>query len=483
VIALLVSPPAIPKRSGGRALSFLAWQKRHLVPDQYRSLPMENLGIMSIKAYAKSRGLDVRTVSGLVGGHTALEETWAAMITAARGATPALIGFSSLTKHQESDWLAARARTRWPDARIVVGNTFASLNPDRVLRERPCFDFVVVGEGEVPFVRLAEALFEGRPTDDVPGLVWRDADGSVRRNPPSAIDLDRLPWPCRDELPAVLAEGYAAAVFTNRGCPYRCTFCGTGATSQALGRAGYRHKSVENVVDEIEHLHSDYGIRFVTLTDDLFMTKQPSSQNRAAQFAEALIRRRLDLEFMVDLRVDSVSDPQLIRLLHRAGLRRAFVGIESGSYEQLARYRKRQASAGIVERTIRVLQDCGVDVIPGLIMFHADVGPGELRESLRALESTGYHAPRMLLNRMVAYAGTPLHRDYEQRDRLMSDWPEGEWSFADARAELVYRRLSDRLDADENMTFAEAATVLRLELDAWEEAVQAEAGRAHQPVA
>lgn len=43
---------------------------------------------------------------------------------------------------------------------------------------------------------------------------------------------------------------------------------------------------------------------------------------------------------MVDIRLDSVVDLDLFKHLHRAGLRRVFIGVETGSYEQLRAYRK-----------------------------------------------------------------------------------------------------------------------------------------------
>ncbi len=86
----------------------------------------------------------------------------------------------------------------------------------------------------------------------------------------------------------MLGDGFAASVFTSRGCPYRCTFCGTGAVSAMLGRTSYRVKSVE-VVEEIGYLVSDFGIELVSITDDLFVSKHPGSQQRAVEFASGML--------------------------------------------------------------------------------------------------------------------------------------------------------------------------------------------------
>jgi radical SAM superfamily enzyme YgiQ (UPF0313 family) len=371
-------------------------------------------------------------------------------------------------------WLAEQSRKRWPDASLAYGGTFATLNFERILSEVPCVDFVVLGEGEIAFTSLADALLNDRPVRNIPGLAQRDSDGAIVSSAPTAVDLDDLPWPCRDELPSVMGAGFAAAAFANRGCPYKCTFCGTAAVSSLIGQAGYRHKSVVNVVDELERLTLDFGVEFVTLTDDLFVIKNPRSQQRAEDFANEMIRRRLKLEFMVDMRVDSITDPNLVAHLQRAGLRRVFMGIETGSHDQLLQYRKHYPDSAAVERSINGFQALGVEVIPGLITFHAEVGPAELRNTLHLLRATGYRAPRMLLNRMTAYAGTALYNEYALQGYLSSDWPVGTWAFVDRHADRVYAQLSEHLARHGDGDFDAAAEFLESELDAWERALVAD---------
>lgn len=248
--------------------------------------------MMSIKAYAKTQGIAVTSVNGLVAGHGSVQETWLAMQSAAAlSGTPRLVGFSCIDTFPEVLWLAQRARQAWDGVRIVIGNAMATLNYERILRQHDCFDYVVVGDGEVAFTKLALALANDAAVDDVPGLARRSEQGQILRTPSSLVDLDELPRPARDELPTVLADGFAASVFSTRGCPYRCTFCGTGAMSAMLGKDSYRAKSVDAVVDEIDYLVSDYDVNFLSITDDLFISKHPGSQQRAADFANAVLRR------------------------------------------------------------------------------------------------------------------------------------------------------------------------------------------------
>lgn len=463
--ALLVNPPGV--RANGR--SYVGAQKLW-GPWVYSSMPMEHLGMMSIKAYAASQGLDIATVNGLVAGHVGVEQTWQAMHDVARVAgTPGVVGFSCIDTFAEVVWLAQRARESWPGVQIALGNAIATLNYERILRQYDCFDFVVVGDGEVGFTRLASAVANGDEIADVPGVARRDAQGQIVCSPSALIDLDRLPRAARKELPTVLDDGFSAAVFTTRGCPYRCTFCGTGATSALLGRNSYRAKSVDSVVDEIAYLVSDFDINFVSITDDLFVSKHPGSQQRAAEFANAILRRGIGVNFMIDIRLDSVVDLDVFRHLHRAGLRRVFVGLETGSYDQLRAYRKQIINRGQDPvDTINALLQVGIDVIPGTIMFHPTVRPEELRETARLLRATQYRHPFKFLSKVTPYPGTPLYQAYSAAGYLDDEWPLGQWEFADPEAARVYADLVARIAPDADISFDEAEAFFLARLDEWD---------------
>ena len=471
---LLVNPPGIrPGRSG----SFFADQKRNLRPDQYRSMPMEHLGIMSMAAYARAKGIPVRTVNGLVESHDSVAETWRAMQDVVSGSgPPTVVGFSVIDTTAEVVHLAEQVRRHWPGVPVLLGNVMASLNYERIFERYDCFDFVSLGDGEVAVTELYEAVAAGDWAQEVAGIARRGPGGTAAATPPKLHALDDFPPPARDELPAVLAAGFAAAVYSNRGCPYRCTFCGTGAMSELLGKDSYRSRSVEPVVDEIEGLVRDFGIDFVSITDDLFLSKHPSMQVRAAEFADEMVRRKVDVHFMIDARMDSVQDFSLYDKLYEAGLRRVFIGIETGSRDQLIAYRKRSVRAGEdAGAKLRALEDRGIEIVPGTIMFHPTVTPQELRETARLLRSLRYKTPRKFLDRITAYPGTPLHAEYAAKDLLVDDWPIGRWRFADPAAARIHEEVQARIDGDPRISFDEAERFFLERVDAWEKGMSEQA--------
>lgn len=470
---LLVNPPGA--RQG--ELSFVGALKLG-EPSMYSSMPVENLGMMWIKAYAKTQGIEITCVNGLVAGHASAEETWLAMESAAHSSgTPRLVGFSCIDTFPEVLWLAQHAREAWDGVRILLGNAIATLNYERILDQHDCFDYIVVGDGEVALTKLAMAVANDAAVDDVPGLVRRNERGQIVCSPSALINLDELPRPARDDLPTVLADGFAAAVFSTHGCPYRCSFCGTGAISGMFGKDSYRAKPIDSIVDEIGYLVLDFGIEFVCITDDLFVSKHPSSQQRVADFANAMLRRGIDVSFMIDIRLDSVVDLDLFKHLHKAGLRRVFIGLETGSYDQLRAYRKQILTRGQdAADTIRSLLQLEIEVIPGTIMFHPTVRPAELRETARLLRVTSYPQARKFMGRVVPYPGTPLYQTYSDAGYLTAEWPLGQWEFVDPQPAQVYADVVARIDAD-GITFDEAEAFFLARLDEWEDAI---AGRIAQ---
>lgn len=118
------------------------------------------------------------------------------------------------------------------------------------MRRHPSADIAVHGEGEITTCEILEAV-ERNPAGLVPGPGMCDVAGlTYRRANNAAVNLERTASRVRmgrpDVVPSPYAEGVfdayearveAAIVETNRGCPFRCTFCDWGsATNQKIAK-------------------------------------------------------------------------------------------------------------------------------------------------------------------------------------------------------------------------------------------------------
>jgi radical SAM superfamily enzyme YgiQ (UPF0313 family) len=458
---ILVNPPV----STEPWPPFLQIMTKGLTKNEYFSWPLEHLGLMSIKAYAETQGLPVAVVDGIVEQHASCAETFAMIEGIAREqGPPAVIGFSSMIAFLQNVQLAEQCKAKWPGVVTVFGHDYATLNWRRILTQYPAVDVVCVGEGERVFASVARAVLDGRAPTGVPGSAWRTGDGRLQSAEGELLDLDAIPRPRRDALTKLRPLGFAPAVFSTRGCPFRCTFCTTGSVSATLGAGGYRSKSIGNFVDEIAEVQRDFGADFVTIVDDLFIGPAVSSLERAEQFAQELLRRNLNIQFMIDTRVDAIEE-ELFRLLHRAGLRRVILGLETGNADQLVTFGKQYTRTPSVKKKLGILMDIGIDIVPGILAFHPTVHPNELRETLELLDFIQYKNPAVILNKVVAYPNTPLYLDYQRRGFLKNDWPVGEWAFQDPVAAVVYDRLArDLKQAD----FATGRALIESCLAEWE---------------
>ncbi|MGO4716211.1 B12-binding domain-containing radical SAM protein [Bradyrhizobium sp. 2TAF24] len=472
--ALIVNPPTLGdiERIGlAGQVSYFEFERQTAGSDGFRSFPGEHLGLLALTASCRAAGLEVASVNGQVANHRTLQQTWEAMVAAAPGG-PAVVGLSGPCQVlAENLALARRVRTHWPDCRIVMGHDFATLNYHRLLRTYDCLDAVVVGEGEGAFPRIVDAARAGRSFVDIGGAAVRDGRGEVRLSVTQALplDLDTLPWVARDHLPQVLAAGMSAGIYSARGCPYRCSFCTTGQAAARLGKRGsHRLRSIDDVVDEIERLVTDFAIPHLTIVDDLFLTSHPESQERARLFADRLWRRSLGVPFMIDARVDSI-DAATFSALRKAGLHRVFVGVETGSDAQLARYNKRYhrsvKDAAFVERQMRVLVELGIDVVPGIITYHPEIEPIELIDTLKAIDASGYRGIYQFMNRLFVHPGTSLWQDYRLRGLLVEEWPVPQWTFRHDGAARLERDVLDAAAA--GLGFHEVRAIFERGVRAW----------------
>ncbi|MFH1741443.1 MAG: radical SAM protein, partial [bacterium] len=225
---------------------------------------------------------------------------------------PALVGITCMTPTILYGYdIAQTVKKFLPDAVVSIGGPHSTALPQRTLEECPSLDAVVVGEGEITFLDLAERVRDNKPLSGCSGLVHRQNGQVITEAPrPLIPSLDDLPYPARDLLDSDLyrsvqhtrglspAHSPLTEIFTSRGCPGKCLFC---AVNIGCG-PHVRFRSVENVLGEVEECQRRHGIRHFVIQDDTFNLR-PS---RVAELMQGF--RRLGVQsFSCDARVDTMS--------------------------------------------------------------------------------------------------------------------------------------------------------------------------------
>lgn len=308
---------------------------------------------------------------------------------------------------------------------LLVGGHVAAL-PERTLREEDA-DYVSGGEGLATIVELLDALDGGRPEDirNVAGL-WYVEDGVVRTNPPAPLlqDLDgEMPHVAWDLLPmdayrahnwhcfADLQRQPYAAVYTTLGCPYKCSFCCIQAPfkegERLLGYKesanSYRRWSPEVVVDQIDHLVSEYGVRNIKVADEMFVL----NRRHVTGICELLIERGYDLNIWAYARVDSVQD-DMLDMLRAAGFTWLCFGIEAGS-ERVRSDVDKGFDEDAARKTLRAVKDAGIHVMGNYIFGLPEDDHDTMQATLdMALDLNTEFANFYCA---MAYPGSPLYTE------------------------------------------------------------------------
>jgi anaerobic magnesium-protoporphyrin IX monomethyl ester cyclase len=222
------------------------------------------------------------------------------------GADVALV-LSSLVDH--------RRETAWADAQrargVKVGfiGITASKLPELFASHS---DFILNGEPEAGVMRIAH----GRIPEGM--TISEQID-----------DLDSLPFPRWDLVTEPRGRrfgikwssrpvGGGYPLLASRGCPEFCTYC----PHRIL--AGYRSRSIANIVDEIERLCDQVRRPYVIFRDPLF-TEQ---RDRVVDLCDEILARGLVLRFEAETRLDRL-DVELLDKLYAAGFRAMSFGVES----------------------------------------------------------------------------------------------------------------------------------------------------------
>lgn len=172
-------------------------------------------------------------------------------------------------------------------------------------------DFILNGEPEAGVMRIAEGeipagVAVSEQLDDLDSLPFPRWDLIRERRQRFAIKVSSRP------------VGGGFPLLASRGCPEFCTYC----PHRIL--AGYRARSIANIVDEIERLCDLVRRPYVIFRDPLF-TEQ---RDRVLELCDEIMARGLRFTFEAETRLDRL-DVELLDRLHAAGFRAMSFGVES----------------------------------------------------------------------------------------------------------------------------------------------------------
>jgi radical SAM superfamily enzyme YgiQ (UPF0313 family) len=223
-----------------------------------------------------------------------------------------------------------------PKIEIVVGGIHPTIFHKEIINNCDSIDYVIIGEGEYSLRKL----LTNQSTD---GICYRE-DGKTIVKPKICFieDVDTIAPPIQGYLNIYfndyiynrnnwynpkgfdLSNSIEVPILTSRSCPNRCNFC---SMFLVMGPK-IRLRNPYIVVNEIEWLYYNYGIKMFSIMDD----NVTLIKSHITTICQEIIRRKLDISWQTPngLMINTLA-PGVIDIMAESGWYRTMLAIESGN--------------------------------------------------------------------------------------------------------------------------------------------------------
>lgn len=305
-----------------------------------------------------------------------------------------------------------------PDSIVVMGGYHPTFNFIETLEDENV-DIVIRGEGEYIMLNLVQALENQSSLHDVKGIVFEDKNSKeivVNPEAPLIQDLDELPFPALNLLPMkkyrlLDIDTHMTTMITTRGCPMQCSFC----SSAAMHGKKIRERSVENIVDEIEYLNTNYDIDTIAFMDDTFTLKK----RKVMAICDEILKRNIEIMWGCTSRVDTL-DEKLLKKMKEAGCITIFIGVESADQQQLDNMCKNTTIAKI-ENAFKIAHKLKIRTIASVALGM----PGDTKEIMnKTVKFVHKLKPNYAIYSLATpYPGTRFYKEAFEKNLIkIKDW-------------------------------------------------------------
>ena len=331
----------------------------------------------------------------------------------------------------------------------LLGSHIQAL-PKQTLENEGVFDFGFSNEGVYSLWDvLSLTNIDWNSYKDISGLVVRLPSGQVKINkvspivPSDRLDFD-LPGYAWDLLPykespldlyrsplwhAEYSEESRtpyAAIQTSLGCNFGCDFCMINIINRndeseigvASNYSKMRFWSPEFVVRQIDKL-AELGVRTIRIVDEMFLLYK----KHYVPLCEILSSKPYapDLKMWAYSRVDTVTNPEFLKLVRSAGIRWLALGIESARREIRLEVSKGKFQDVDIRKVVQHIHEADIEVMANFIVGLPGEDYADMQETLDLsieLCTSGWNMyaamalPGSYLYTKALEKGYPLPEDY-----------------------------------------------------------------------
>lgn len=322
---------------------------------------------------------------------------------------PDVVGFTAMSfQYQTALKLIRATKSFSPKIATILGGYHATADADAILSgpDQELIDYIIEGEGEVPFNALIKALHSNNAVDDVPGILFRK-NGSIIKNPRAELlATENIRLPKRDAR--IYRKGFhimgmpADVIETSRGCVYDCNFC---SIRHMYGKS-FRKFTTERIIEDLEDAKR-FGAKSIFITDDN-ITIDPK---RLQRLCDDIVAAKLNMTFAVQASVRGFKkNPDLAEAMAKAGTKFVFLGIENASDSALDYMQKsNQLTSADTIAVVKQLKKFGIIIVGGFIFGYPEDDKQTLIENFNFAKRIGVDI--QLFNILTPHLKTELRDD------------------------------------------------------------------------
>lgn len=388
---LLITPPCIDLYRGIKDITYIE----------------RPLGLLYIASFLKKNNIEVEIYDSFAEDASMDEIEKKISLTKAN-----VIGITSMTSVIREAVEIAEIAKKYGKT-TVLGGIHITATPITTLKKHKCFDYGIVGEGELTLYEL----IDGKNTKEIDGLVYRNGDDILLNKRRELIkDLDILPHPIwhllKDELYRPTYKFFAKrkkffTMITSRGCPNQCTFC----ASKVMWGTKVRFRPIDDVLKEIDELKKE-GMEQLRIIDDTFTLKI----DRVKAISNKL--KSLNIEWGCSARADCFT-PEIAKILGDNNCRFVEFGIESGNQRILDSIKK-----GITLEQVRVAVKLAkknkINVLGSFILGHIGETKETIEDTIQFAKELNPHFAQFGM--LTAYPGTEVYEIAKEKGYLTKDF-------------------------------------------------------------
>lgn len=222
--------------------------------------------------------------------------------------------------------IADLTKSIYPESITVFGGVMATPLHREVVRH-PAVDYVVFDRGEYALPSLLTIIQDGSDITKVGNLSYKDSNGEIVTNalryPYTTVS--EIPFPKIDLFPPSVGNALRYIRIVHAlGCPYKCPFF----TIQTIGRKA-DYFTIDRILSEIRAYKTYYGEHHNIYWGDETFTLHTG---RTLELCAAL-EAEGNVYYDCQTRLNSLTDPTVVKALARSGCRWVEVGLETSNQE------------------------------------------------------------------------------------------------------------------------------------------------------